>query len=453
MKAILLIFTFFFCVHLNAQLTFPLQLIFIDNETGGINGSTELTITNGGELVFFSEDYDGKIIPLQFEDKKRQTFNLSISFESYKDIDTSLVLTPSDWNLTIFGKPKPKVFYFPLNYDGQSYDDVNIESRYEPEIVFGSDTLSVADFEMGAKGDIYLLVYEKKLKKGCYLAKLDNDELVQKTYFDPYDEIATLQKDYALDVYVIGKKKSFKIEDKEKIDLIEITKHYYEDYVLPIVDTLDNKIFFSNFNEWFPAFDYKSVNTADTTYDLLHHIEDAEMMEHYIAEYKWVDVRTQLWAWDMERDSGIDREIWVGANVFTKSIFYEPPYAPMFSNVDTLFIFDFYNEQMYKIDAVNNNKLDSLPISFHKYYRKTGWKKQMIQDPVSKDIYCVFDKGGYFTLKKVDTTTGKLGQPLKLHYRYVEKINIFDGEVHYIYRPFESIQKKYLYKEDINDLK
>lgn len=36
------------------------------------------------------------------------------------------------------------------------------------------------------------------------------------------------------------------------------------------------------------------------------------MMELYRSEFKYVDVRTKLWAMDKEHETGIDKEIWVG---------------------------------------------------------------------------------------------------------------------------------------------
>ena len=34
-----------------------------------------------------------------------------------------------------------------------------------------------------------------------------------------------------------------------------------------------------------------------------------------------------------------------------------------------------------------------------------------------------------------------------LYYKYVERLKIVNGEVFYIYRPYETVQKKYIYRE------
>ena len=48
----------------------------------------------------------------------------------------------------------------------------------------------------------------------------------------------------------------------------------------------------------------------------------------------------------------------------------------------------------------------------------------------------------------MNTTWETLGN-FKMFHRYPENLVIKDGEVFYIYRPFESPQKKFLYSEDI----
>jgi glutathione peroxidase-family protein len=49
----------------------------------------------------------------------------------------------------------------------------------------------------------------------------------------------------------------------------------------------------------------------------------------------------------------------------------------------------------------------------------------------------------------VDFKTGEISEKVKLHYKYVEKIRVHNNKIFYIYRPFESIQKRFLYKEKL----
>ena len=47
----------------------------------------------------------------------------------------------------------------------------------------------------------------------------------------------------------------------------------------------------------------------------------------------------------------------------------------------------------------------------------------------------------------VDTKSGEIKEHVKLEYRYVDKVEIHDNFVYYIYREFESADKKTLYRE------
>jgi hypothetical protein len=177
-------------------------------------------------------------------------------------------------------------------------------------------------------------------------------------------------------------------------------------------------------------------------------IEDELMMELYRAEYKWADVRTKLWAKNRELQTGVDAEIWVGANYFTQSIYYKELYAPLFHRNDSLFVFDYYKDKLYTFD-VNGNPIDSVAIYHHYNKRRTGWRSKLIQDKITGQIYALYDRAGYTYLGLIDTKSGEITEQVKLEYRYVEKVAVHDNMVYYVYRPFESIQKKYLYREGL----
>jgi hypothetical protein len=38
-----------------------------------------------------------------------------------------------------------------------------------------------------------------------------------------------------------------------------------------------------------------------------------------------------------------------------------------------------------------------------------------------------------------------------LTYRYPERTQVFNGSVYYVYRPFESLQKRSIYRENMNE--
>ena len=124
-----------------------------------------------------------------------------------------------------------------------------------------------------------------------------------------------MARDYRGNTHVICKEKVFGVYVSDNlIELGQIPKDYFFKYVAPIVDTNASKMYFSNFNKDYPAFDYFVYDIFDSTYRAILNIKDDLMMELYRSEYKWVDVRTKLWAKNKERETGIDAQICVGAN-------------------------------------------------------------------------------------------------------------------------------------------
>jgi hypothetical protein len=327
------------------------------------------------------------------------------------------------------------------------YSEVVIKPIGVPSKVFGVQTLSVADFEIQNNGEIILLTYPKRLEKGSELILFDGEQI--KTHFKIKGTAKELIRDYRGNTNIVCEENIYAVyQSDEKIGIATMEPEYFSRYIAPIIDTNTTKLYFSTFDKNYPEFDYFIYDQMDSAYTKVMTVRDDLMMELYRSEFKWVDVRVKLWAKNMERETGIDAQIWVGANYFTKSLYYKELYAPLFHRNDTLFVFDYYKDLLFTYDKMGD-EIDSIPIYHHYHPKQTGWKKQMIQDRVTGQIYSVHEKDGNYFLRHVDTQTGELGDMIKLYYRYVDKIEVYNNKVYYIYRPFESIQKKYLYSEKL----
>jgi hypothetical protein len=314
-----------------------------------------------------------------------------------------------------------------------------------PDTVYESKRLHVADFELMNDGNILLLAYPKRLKKGSELIIYDGQkELIN---FQVPKKAKELIHDFRGNPHVVCEDMIYGIQrDGQKVGIAQIPKDYYMTYVAPVVDTNDSKMYFSNFNPDYPAFDYFAFDALDSAYKKITEVKDDLMMELYRSEYKWVDVRTKLWAKNLEIQTGVDAEIYVGANYFTQSIYYKQVYAPMFHRNDSLFLFDYYKDKLFTFNK-EGDAIDSVEIYHHYNPKSTGWDKQLIQDEGTGEIYAVYDRSGFTYLGLIDTQTGEIKEQVKLEYRYVDKIAIQDNFVYYIYREFESIDKRMLWKE------
>ncbi|MEY5133179.1 MAG: hypothetical protein RLZZ198_1183 [Bacteroidota bacterium] len=331
----------------------------------------------------------------------------------------------------------------------QSMDQVVVKAPGIPDTVFNSTEFHVADFEVTDAGDYILLVYPKR--SGHKNSILWYDGISIKDSMSIHGIGINLIKDYRNNIHVICQEEVYHISHKsDSIALFSIPKDYFLDYVLPIVDTTTSKLFFSNFNMYYPAFDYFALDQIDSSYRKIIHIEDPLMMELYRSEYKWVDVRTRLWAKQKEIETGVDAQIWVGANYFTQSIYYKVPFAPLFKIQDSIYVLDFQSDQM-TVYTPKGEVSRTTPLLFHYHKDKSGWKRVILKDESTQALYALFEKDGISMLGKIDLTTGKIVSKHRLYHKYVEKIRIHQGNVYYIYRPFESIQKRFLYKERLFD--
>ena len=329
----------------------------------------------------------------------------------------------------------------------QNIKEVVIKAPGIPDTIYGSDKMSVADFEIQKNGKLILLTYPKQLKKGGEIILYDGKEIL--STFPLLDIPEKLIRDFRGNTHVLCQNEILTIVlTTNEVQVASIEKDYFLQYIAPIVDTNRTKMYINNFNPVYPAFDYFTFDRIDSSYKKILHIEDELMMELYKSEYKWMDVRTKLWAKNKEMETGISAEVWIGANYFTQSLYYEEAYAPMFHRNDSIFVFD-YSKDRLLIFNVFGDIIDTVAVFHHYNPRKSGWKKNVIQDKVTGAIYALFELNGFSYLGLIDVKTGNIDKKVKLSFKYVDKIRVNNNFVYYIYRPFESLQRKFLYREQL----
>ncbi len=322
-----------------------------------------------------------------------------------------------------------------------------IYAKEKPETVFGSNTTSIADYEF-IGNHLVVLAYEKSLKKDGYLQLATKDNILLSETKTP-NKPQHLFKDFENRLYLITEFKVYTISIfQNEFRLRPVDKDKFYSFTTRIIDTTSQHFLYSDYNPNYPAFNYYSQGLQDTATKTIHRVKNNFMMDLYRAEYKYAPNKEKLWAYRQELVTGIDKEIWIGAANFTQSIYYEPLYAPLFVNNDTTLIFDHYSDFLFKLDK-DFNKFDSIPIDYHKQKEKKNWEQPLIKDKEEHKLYVLFLKNGFYYLKPVDLNNGSTYVSFKLANKYVENVKVENGYVYYLYRPFESSQKKYLYREVI----
>lgn len=435
-KFLLCLLGIFLAENAGAQNRFVLELLCRDKSTQETVQNVKLLVQQGDSSWQVKTGHSGKAwisLPVLYAD-----INVSADHGYYGSESLTVKafkgITAGDTIRKAIEMTKAKV---------KTLDEHVVLAPGAVQVVFSSDRLSVSDFEILPNGEMLLLAYPKTLAKGSELLIYNGKEVLQT--FKLKENPIELIHDFRGNAHVVCEKGVYGIHrGKDDVGISNLDKAYYMKYVFPIVDTIRSKMFFSNFNPNYPAFDYMAFDQLDSAYIKIMEIKDDLMMELYRAEYKWVDVRTKLWAFNKELETGIDREIWVGANYFTSSIYYKQLYAPMFQRNDSIFVFDYYKDKLFTFDA-QGKRLDSVSIYHHYQPKQTGWKKKLLQDDVTGQVYAFFEKGGICSIQVIDMKTGKLGDKIQFEHKYVDKLAISGNRAYYIYRPYESAQKKFLY--------
>ncbi len=133
---------------------------------------------------------------------------------------------------------------------------------------------------------------------------------------------------------------------------------------------------------------------------------------------------------------------------FSRSMFYTPLFAPLFVIGDTLHIFDHYKNCLFHYDT-KGNKLDSTQIDYHHPKNWKEWKNQMVKDLTVDNVFAVYSKDGRKYMKRINYRTGKEEGMYKIIHYSADRIKVRDNYIYYVYRPYESTQEKFLYKEKI----
>ena len=324
-----------------------------------------------------------------------------------------------------------------------------------PEVVYQRTDLHVGAYHANAEG-LWVLTYEKpqlwhaegdagqQVLRGARLHLLDTDFHERASILMPSDAHA-LHHDHAQRTLVEGLKEAwFAWMGEDGIELGRIDKHTLHDAVLPWTDSIAGKLLGNNLDVTFPAFDHFARDMATGEDHIFCSVTDAHTLELFRSQYKYMEGRDKVIAMDLALETGIDAEIIAGYMTgFPKDLYFHVPYAPLFVVHDTICVFDHYRERMRRYSAALE-VLDEVPIT-HQNVR--DWDGMLLQDAATEEVYVQFSRNARTWIRRIDPRTGELGAATALTYSYPEEVQVYNGYVYYVYRPFGSLQKRTLYRE------
>ena len=335
-----------------------------------------------------------------------------------------------------------------LSQSYSSLDTFTVYAKLKPDTLVGSPKYSIYDFDF-YEDKFILLTAEKTLEKAeLKLADVNGKIITSYTVPKEGGEAKEFYHDYMGYTNLVCKNYIYRINMyHDRFVLIPLAIEDVNAFIKPIIDTINGKIIFSDYWKDYPMFNYFSFNEADSIKAQLHTVEDKEMMHAYNFEYYSLIPKEKLTARRLAMEYKTDKHIVASLmSGFTKSMFYEPLYAPLYIIKDTISVFDHYKNHLFHLDK-NGHKIDSIPINYNHPKNWKEWKNKMLKDDINNLVYAVYDKNGHKYIKQISTQTGKDLGKYNLQFHSADKLKIHDGYAYYIYRPYESTQEKFFYRE------
>lgn len=371
---------------------------------------------------------------------KKENYKISfnhISYEVYlKEIES---LNTDTFYVQILLKQKVNIL-----------DSIAVYARHKPETLVGKPNYSIFDFDF-YEDKLLLLTAERNLSK-AQLRLADYSGKVFATFNLPKEagEALYFFNDYLGYANIVCKDSVYRVEAVNTGLLVSpMFKEDFNKYIEPFKDTAGGNYYLSDFWDKYPMFNYYYVNNSDTLNYLLQKITNEDLMKLFNLEYDYLPSRARLEARRMAVYYKTDKRIMAALmSGFTQSVYYEPLYAPLFIINDTICIFNHYNNYLFHYNK-QNKILDSVPINYHHPKNWRDWKKQLFVDEKENKVYALFSNNGHHYIKLINHKTGKEEFTYKLKQHSAQKIKIKGGFVYYVYRPFDSVQEKFLYREKI----
>ncbi len=372
---------------------------------------------------------------------KNNTYALSTHHLSFESYTTKLKTTEKD---TIFITIK-------LHEKTNLLPDIDISATNKPETLVGKPNYSIYDFDF-YEDKLVLLTSKNELKRSdIKLTDYSGKEFMSLPIPVEAGEAQKFFHDYLGNTNILCKDSILRIEISDNFFLITgITKKEYERSLKPVNDTANGNFYYNDQNPDYPAFNYYYLSKSDPKqHKLLYNVINRSLMDLYNFEYYYLPPRGQLEARRLAETYKVDKKVIAALmSGFTRSKFYEPLYAPLFVLKDTVCLFNHYNDRIFHFDK-ENKLIDSVTINYHHPKNWHTWKKQLFVDDSENKVYALFKNGANVSLKLIDHQTGMIKGVHKFANITADKIKIKDGYAYYIYRPFESTQEKFLYREII----
>lgn len=332
--------------------------------------------------------------------------------------------------------------------------------RAAPEEVFRRADLHAADLLVNDAG-LWVLAYEhprmvraegdagKEILRDVRLVLLDTLFHEVASCAVP-EEVLGLRTDLRNEALIEGTLHAFSVaRTADGIALQPFTLEELHNSVLPWTDSIPGKVVGSNANADYPALDHVAYNPVRDTLQRICTVVDSFMMDLFRSEYKYLKGPDKVLAMNLASELGVDKETVAGyMSGFSRNIWYQPLYAPLFVEGDTLLVFDHARRRLRKFTRAFV-EARSVQLSYQGGEQARNWTGHLLQDRITRQVYAEFLRNGVAWLRAIDPVTGRMGDPFRLAVHHPQRVQVHGGKVYYIWRPVGTLQKRTIYREEM----
>jgi hypothetical protein len=327
--------------------------------------------------------------------------------------------------------------------------------RAAPEVVFQRADLHVGDHRVTKEG-VWVLAYDRpqlwhrqeeageQLFRNGRLVLLDTlfNEIATQTLSG---EVRRLHRDHRQRVVVDGRSQAWVAElRKGDIALGTVDRKTLHSAILPWTDSIAGHLLGSTRTAEWPAFDHVKYDPATQEQHAICAVQDDFVMQLFRSQYKYMSGREKVIAMDMEKATGVDREVIAGFMTgFHHDAYFKVPYAPLFVINDTLCVFDHARERIRRFTSTGE-VIDEIPMVHQK---ERGWKGRLIHDPATGKVFALFAKGMHSFVRSIDPASGRMGDRIVLTHPFPQEVQVHGGYAYYVYRPPGAVDRRALFRE------
>jgi hypothetical protein len=316
-------------------------------------------------------------------------------------------------------------------------DEVIITGK--PDVVLGNNSFWIQDYEFH-HNQIFVSAY-KDDPSSPVLFVLDSAQTIisSKPVPEPPESFFT---DCFGSVHLLSDMSAFQVKPgKDSLSFYTCSRSQFELIVRPFVGKAGAFLYGQFYNSSRLSVAYYYYNMIDKSSSVFYIASDssrAEMLEDEPGRMKRLSDMMEA----NMGSPGIGTLLRHGSS-FAQNILYKKPVdAHIIVENDSIYVFDFFagQELVYALPGklVRINKTE--------FSGSGKWEKNLLRDKANGNLYTSYLEKGYTVLRKVNPVSGLLEGKWKIGIQWVKNVKVFNGHAYFIYRPFESLQTKYLYK-------